>query len=92
MHTEAKIDLDGRKATLHQQDKTLTAFIVEPETAKFELADFNPPPPDGHQTVSKLLVKLPVPASPTRLAVIFTPGDSPSADPITPLANWQTPR
>ncbi|MCX5769543.1 MAG: heparinase II/III family protein [Candidatus Hydrogenedentes bacterium] len=89
IHTEADIELDGRKATLRRQGKTLTAFIVEPEGAVFEATQANPPPPDAQQPgTRKLIIRVAVPASASRLAVTFALGESACAVPLSPLAEW----
>ena len=89
MHTEAAIELDGRKAILRQQDKTLTAFILEPEGAVFEVSEASPPPPEAQQPgTRKLIIRVAVPASACRLAVTFAIGESARAVPLSPLAEW----
>ena len=89
MHTEADIQLDGRKAILHNGEKTLTAYIVEPEHAVFEVSKAGPPPPEAQQpNVRKLVVRLAVPSSPCRLAITLAPGESPCTPPLCPLSEW----
>ena len=52
MVTEAHIKLDGNKAILSQQGKKLTAEIVSPPGAKFEIVSTKPPKPNENQNKS----------------------------------------
>jgi hypothetical protein len=91
-HTYARITLDGATATLSQSGKTMTARLLEPAGATFEVLSANPPRPQGQQPkVSKLAVRVPkAPASTsTRIAVLFTPGEKPGPAPaVLPLSTW----
>lgn len=49
MVTEADIKLDGNKAILSQQGKKLTAEMVSPPGAKFEIVSTKPPTPRENQ-------------------------------------------
>jgi hypothetical protein len=79
---------DGRVARLRKGRKTLTAQIVEPATAKFEVIPAAAPPPQKQQPgVSNLTVVLPHKVDALRLTVLLSPGES--AVPADQL--WQLP-
>ncbi|MCD4825552.1 MAG: hypothetical protein K8S55_13230, partial [Phycisphaerae bacterium] len=79
MLTQAKIRLDGAKATLTQNGKTLQAEILSPAGAKFKIVT-PPTPGKGERAHPKNLAMLSVFVKPTgsktkpiRLAILFTP-------------------
>jgi hypothetical protein len=49
MVTEADVKLDGNKAILSQQGEKLTAEMVSPPGAKFEIVSTKPPTPGENQ-------------------------------------------
>jgi hypothetical protein len=92
VHTGAKVELKGSTAILTRGGKTMTARILEPAGARFEVLSANPPKPQAQQPdVSKLAIR--VPKSPaaamTRFAVLFTPGSKETAAAgVEPLSAW----
>jgi hypothetical protein len=92
MHTRAKIEVSGDRATLTQAGEKLTARLLAPDTAKFNVESAAAPRPQNPNTgVSKLVVKLPASPKPLRLAVLFVPGSAAAEPPskLVPLAHWQ---
>lgn len=100
MHTRAGITLgsDGRTATLQQGKGSLTAQLLGPPKARFEIRDAAPlptsPKPEkqaANKNVRKLTIHLPETGS-VRLGVLFTPvdGQAGTRQPLTlkPLAEW----
>ncbi|MFO0909679.1 MAG: heparinase II/III family protein [Isosphaeraceae bacterium] len=94
MVTRAKVALaaDARVATLTQKGATLTARIVEPSAARFEVIPAAAPPPQRQQPDARILtVKLPLAGEPVRLAVVFEPDGQGAGNPlptIEPLDRW----
>ncbi len=89
MHTRAKITPKGRTAVLRQGARTLRASILTPEDAVFEIQSANPPLPQGQQPdVSKLVVRLKLPAGEARLAVLLSPRDRSRTHKLRPLTEW----
>ncbi|MCD4825719.1 MAG: DUF4962 domain-containing protein [Phycisphaerae bacterium] len=95
MATEAKIKLDGAKATLTQDGKSLRVEILEPAGAKFEIV--SPPPPTrkkerSNKGVSMLVFRVKPADKQLRLAVLLTPiGKNWKQLPvpgIKPLSKW----
>jgi len=102
MHTEALVTLSdgGRRALLEKDGQTLSARILAPAEAAFEVRAAAPlptsPDPKGqrrNQDVRKLAVHLPK-AREVRLAVLFTPLGKPAEaaaeklPEVKPLADW----
>ncbi len=100
MHTRAQATLsdDGRTVTLTRKDKKLTARLLAPADAKFEVRPAEPLPDSPHPAkqadnkgVQKLTVHLPG-VSNLRLAVLFQPltdnADTTQPPEIKPLAQW----
>ena len=74
MLTSADITLNGRKATLRRDGKTLHAEILQPGEAAFVVLSAQPPAPQNQNDgVRKLAVRLPKPITSTRIEVTFTP-------------------
>lgn len=74
MHTKARIDVEKNIAVLTRGDAHLQARIVEPAGATFEVASAKRNPPENpNDSVSKLLIRIPVAAGTTRIAVLLTP-------------------
>lgn len=91
MHTEASIKVSGDAATLTRSGKTLTAHILSPKDARFEVAKTDPGPGENPNTgVSRLMVRLPAKITSARVVVLLSPG-SPVSDlpPVTPLSEWK---
>ncbi|MBW3636172.1 MAG: heparinase II/III family protein [Armatimonadetes bacterium] len=96
MHTGATIEANGSSATLRLNGQTLTARILSPANARFEVMDAQPlpssPNPAGqrkNEDVRKLAIHLPD-TSQTRIAVLFTPGSTNANQPtVEPLQNWK---
>ena len=90
MLTRAKVRADGDWATLTQEGSTLSARVLEPKGAKFEVKGANPPPPQ-HQNpdASLLTVRVAATDQPVRIIVLLEPG-APAAEPllIEPLDRW----
>lgn len=100
MHTEAKVELNqsGTIATLQRGGKKLTAQIVLPTEARFEVMKAEPLPDSPHppkqannDRYRKLAIHL-AGAKDLRLAVLFTPQtpatEKTTAPRIVPLADW----
>ena len=84
MHTQADIAVQGARAVLRQNNKTLTVTIVEPEGAVFEVQTAHSPPPESQQPeVSKVVIRLSLPAGKTRLTVTLCPGEAPDIPEVT---------
>lgn len=100
LHTGAEVKCDGATATLTQNGKRLTATLLSPAGAAFEVLPTEPlatsPHPERQQEKrgkvkrpKKLAVHLRSAESP-RIVVLLSPGGQPKthAD-ITPLAEWK---
>ncbi|MBN1342408.1 MAG: hypothetical protein JXQ73_06995, partial [Phycisphaerae bacterium] len=89
MHTQAKVSLKGRTAALRRSGQALTAVLVEPASATFEIRDANPPPPEAQLAgARKLIVSIDAPAGRTRVAVMLCPGSQAESPPLEPLDAW----
>ncbi|HXX95387.1 MAG TPA: heparinase II/III family protein [Planctomycetota bacterium] len=99
MHTRAAVELAGTRAVLSLGGKTLEAEVLEPEGARFDVANVddqnNAPrsPSLGQYTpgVQKLSIRLPEEVASLRLRVLFRPGGDPPvpAEPRSePLGSW----
>lgn len=98
MHTPAQVEVaaDGHAATLTLADRILSARLLEPVGARFEVLPATPlggsPQPAGqapNSGIRKLALHLPKVRA-GRLAVLLSPGSElPPAGPLlTPLAEW----
>jgi hypothetical protein len=89
--TEAKIKIDGPRATLTQGGAKLEARILAPADARFEVIPASPPKPQRQQrNVRNLTVRLPSKTCDTRIAVLLSPvGTADAAPGLTPLAAWK---
>ncbi len=89
-HTEAKVELSGSTARLSQGGKELSAQILSPAEARFDVVAVHPPPPQKQQdNLSNLIIRMPRSRGPVRIAVLLTPGDAPAPAPrLTPLKQW----
>jgi hypothetical protein len=97
IHTPAQVELHGDRAILKQEaggraTATLTAAILSPPGAAFQLLPCNPPAPQGQQpNVRKLAIVLKGVSGPTRVAVVFAePSDERRARSLDmlPLDRW----
>jgi hypothetical protein len=100
MHTGAEVKCDGATATLTQNGRHLTATLLSPEGATFDVLPAEPlatsPHPKRQQVkhtstkgAQKVAIHLRSATSP-RIAVLLSPGDEPATQfRITPLADWK---
>lgn len=90
MLTRAKVAADGARATLTQKGATLTARILEPKGATFEVRGANPPPPQRQNPGALLLtVNVSLEDQPVRIAVLLEPGPGAGDPPaVEPLDRW----
>lgn len=96
MHTGAKIGNEGAVAILSQGGARLTARILAPAGAQFEILPAgplpvspNPPEQAVNKGVQKLAIRLPA-VRDLRLAVLFTPDGDPAPPPeLSPLSEWR---
>jgi hypothetical protein len=73
-HTEADIEIDGRRATLTQDNAHLSLRIITPENAIFKTVSAQPPEPQNqNKGVSNLTVQLPEKIREVRIVVEITP-------------------
>jgi hypothetical protein len=80
MHTRAAVAIQGGGAELRLRNAALHARIVEPAGAAFTVEPATAPPPQNPNTgVSRLTIRLPRRAKPSRIAVAFGPSASPPA-------------
>jgi len=77
MVTPADIELDGAKAILRQEGKTLSAEILAPADARFEVISTTPPPPQKqNEGTRKLAIRVAPQEKSVRIAVVISPGSS----------------
>ncbi|MBW3636175.1 MAG: heparinase II/III family protein [Armatimonadetes bacterium] len=96
MHTRAAIEVNGSTATLRLNDKTMTARILSPASATFQVMAAGPlpssPNPEGQQKnadIRKLAIHLPD-VSETRITVLLTPGAAiPRQPEVESLRDWK---
>jgi hypothetical protein len=98
MHTRAAVELDGPRAVLRATGEALSAQVLEPRGAVFEVTGAKGTAAGEAQQpgVRKLIVRLAAGAGATRLAVEFAPGEKPAAPTrpgpkspaLEPLARW----
>ena len=93
MATEAKITLDGARATLTQNDKTLHAEILSPEGAVFTKESAEQKPPQAtNRGVRRLMIRLAKQEGSVTVAVLLSPA-WPKAKTrkhvtVTPVSKW----
>ncbi|HEY1685834.1 MAG TPA: heparinase II/III family protein [Tepidisphaeraceae bacterium] len=88
MHTRATIDVDGRRAVLHQGGKTLYARILSPAGATFAVTNATAPPPNNPNVgIRKLTVHLHT-QGPVRLSILFDIHDSQESMYPQDLEQW----
>ena len=95
LHTPKDIALDGRRAEVARGGERLTARILSPEGASFEVLPASGPPPEAQTAeVARLVFRASAKAGEkVRLAVALTPhaaGEPPADVPaeVKPLAEW----
>ena len=89
MHTHATVSLGGTSATLTQKGQTLTARILSPDDARFEIASADPGPPQArNEGITKLIVRLPQATGSVRLAVLLSADAQAQVPPLSPLQEW----
>jgi hypothetical protein len=77
LHTEAKVALDGRRATLTEDGKTLVVEIMEPAAAQLTVAPATTKPPQRPlKNVQRLSIALPEPVTALKLTVRLTPSSN----------------
>lgn len=99
MLTGAQIELEGRRATLTQNGRTLRVEILTPETARFATRPARPPTTaeDQNEGISALVAEIPAAvgerAADTRVAVLLTPVGEKwpqlPAPRLVPLEEWR---
>ncbi|MCB1227395.1 MAG: hypothetical protein KDK99_16375, partial [Verrucomicrobiales bacterium] len=90
MHTRAEVAVEGRKATLTQGGKTLTAYILSPESAAFTVEDApeQTTPMKSLKGIRVLRIMLANAKGEQRLSVSFTLNAEPKELPLVPLTEW----
>ena len=91
-HTDAAVAVDGPSANLILNQAQLTAKILSPTGAKFEVISANPPQPQRPAPMTKnLRICLPEKVKQVRIVVSFAPKGESAAAPvqdIRPLDEW----
>jgi hypothetical protein len=92
LHTKAVIAVQGSKATLSQNGKSLVVQVLEPAGATLSSSDLNLPAPQNPSTgIRKLKLTLPAKVTSTRIVVVFLPsGQSAAGLKARPLKDWAT--
>jgi hypothetical protein len=93
MLTDADVTLDGRRAVMRQNGKTMTAEVLEPAGAVFSTISAEQAPPQKLNKGSKrLMVKVPAAKGAVRIAVLLAPhwpNGTPSKNiRVLPLSTW----
>ncbi len=96
LQTAREIQIKGNRAEVLQRGRKLTARILSPEGAKFEVLPSSGPPPQAQsREIARLLFRVPAEANiPVRIAVLLTPhpADQPAPEfspPPKPLKEWE---
>lgn len=90
MHTQAKVTLEGARATLRKGGQTLHARILSPVDGRFSFEEVQLASPQRPaRGMGKLLVRLPEQQGAVRLAVLLQPSSPPGAVTLSPLAEWR---
>jgi hypothetical protein len=94
MHTNAEVRISGGTATLRQNGKTMTAKILSPAGATFDVTEIRLPPPQlPVKDTRKLYIRLPDAKKNITIAVLFMAEDEPARPPkIAPLSRWEISR
>ena len=72
MVTEAAVSLQGRRARLAKEGRTLAAEILAPEDARFDTVSTRPPEPQNpNEGTRKLVVRLPGKIERTEIVVML---------------------
>ena len=86
MVTATEIALDGARAELSERNQALSAEILSPEGAVFEIVSTTPPPPQAqNEGTRKLAVRLPDKVTDLRLAVALVPHQKGRPAPRVPV-------
>ncbi len=91
IHTEANVDIDGRRATLSHGDRRLFVEILEPADARLSVAPSQTQPPQRPiEHVQRLSITMPQPVRELRLVVLLTPDEQAAgaAERLGPLTTW----
>ncbi len=91
MLTGAKVEMAGpRRVVLRQGGKALTLQLLSPEGASFGVESAERKAPEReNRGVSRLVVRMERPVERVTVAVLMTPGDTPSPrPPLQPLDQW----
>ncbi len=87
--TDAEIRLEGGRATLEQEGKTLSARVLEPRDASFRVESAERAPPERRNAgVRRLVVRFAAEAGEVRLAVVLAPGEVGEVGELRPLSDW----
>ncbi|WP_347244329.1 heparinase II/III family protein [Thermogutta sp.] len=92
IHTEARVSIQGNRATLTQNDRQVIAEILAPRDLIFESQSANPPPPQRQNPgVTKLAIRTKLSDEPFTLAVVFWCNPLAKRPPISlrPLQDWE---
>lgn len=95
VHTQAQIELHGKRAVLRQGKETLQAQIVAPVDAEFRVEDVHLPAPQRPMPdVRKLVIRQNACQGSYSLAVLFSPDEAGNASlpSVMPLADWKDAR
>jgi hypothetical protein len=88
-HTPAHVRLDGPRAVLEQNGRTLHARILAPAGARFDVLPGDPGAKYEPQDVRNLVIDLPHVEGKERIAVLLSPGDAePPQVKLRDLAEW----
>ena len=85
--TKSRIEIDGNTAILHQNSKTMKAFILAPQNAVFDtLSAYREPPENPNKGFHRLVIRFDEKKDQTCLAVLFA--EQKKDIKITPLTKW----
>ena len=91
MHTPAQVTIEGKTAGLRMTGAEMTARILSPAGAKFEVAPARPATAEENQNqgINKLSIRLPEKTRETRIVVLFEASTGrPDAPTVIPLTQW----
>jgi hypothetical protein len=90
MLTDARIEIDGRTATLAKGDRRIAAKLIAPDDAEWTTESVRLERPERLvSNVRKLIAAAPRPVTTTRFAIVFAPAaDSIAIPEIVPLDKW----
>jgi hypothetical protein len=85
-HTQAKVEINGKKATLTLHGKQLLATLLSPEDGKFESIDCDAPTPQKQNTgIIDLMVRC---TGGQTVTVLFSTADDQFVPTLKNLASW----